>query len=40
MWGGDINMTEKFRGEVEKRTGWFRASSSVAGFNSGLVEQA
>jgi isochorismate hydrolase len=40
MWGGDINRTPKFRGEVEERTGGFRASGCVAWRISGFVEQA
>jgi hypothetical protein len=40
MWGGDINWTLKVIGHVEKRTGGFRASGSVAWCNSGLVQQA
>jgi hypothetical protein len=40
MWGRDINWTQKVEGHVEKGTGWFRARSSVAGCNNGLVEQA
>jgi hypothetical protein len=40
MWGGDINMTPKARGHVEKGAGWFRASGCVAWCKSGLVEQA
>jgi hypothetical protein len=40
MWGGDMNMTPKVRGHVEKGTGWFRASTSVAWWSSGLVERA
>jgi hypothetical protein len=40
MWGGDINMAPKVREQVEKGTGWFRASSGVAWRNIGLVEQA
>jgi hypothetical protein len=40
MLGGDINWTPKMRGEVEKGTGWFRASNSVAWCSSGLVEEA
>jgi hypothetical protein len=30
MWGGDINITPKVRGNVEKGTGKFRASNGVA----------
>jgi hypothetical protein len=40
MWGGDINWTPKIRGEVEKGTGRFCASSSVAWCSIGLVKQA
>jgi hypothetical protein len=41
MWGGDIiNMTPKVIGQLEKGTGWFRASNGVAWCSSGLVEQA
>jgi hypothetical protein len=40
MRGGDIHWTPLVRGLVEKGTGWFRASGSVAWCNSGLVEQA
>jgi hypothetical protein len=27
MWGGDLNLTPKIRGQVEKGAGWFRASN-------------
>jgi hypothetical protein len=39
-WGGDIHWTPKVRGHVEKGTGWFHGSNSVAWCNNGLVEQA
>jgi hypothetical protein len=40
MWRGDIHKTPKDRGHVQEGTGWFRASSGVAGCGSGLMEQA
>jgi hypothetical protein len=40
MRKGSINMTQEVRGHVEKGTGGFRASGSVAWCNNGLVEQA
>jgi hypothetical protein len=40
MWGGDTNPTSKVRGHVEKGTGGFCASNSVAWCSNDLVEQA
>jgi hypothetical protein len=40
MRGGDTNWTQEARGLVEKGTGGFHASGSVAWCIDGLVEQA